>query len=41
MHGKDAATLAADSHTAAIDLIANIVHDEKIDCGFMRVDGYL
>ena len=41
MHGKEAAVLAADSHTAAIDLVANIVHDEKIDCEFKRVDGYL
>lgn len=41
IHGKEAAKLAADSHTAAIDMVANIVQDEKIDCEFRRIDGYL
>jgi glycine/D-amino acid oxidase-like deaminating enzyme/nitrite reductase/ring-hydroxylating ferredoxin subunit len=33
--------LAAESHTAAIDRIEAIVREEKIDCEFERVDGYL
>jgi glycine/D-amino acid oxidase-like deaminating enzyme/nitrite reductase/ring-hydroxylating ferredoxin subunit len=40
LRGKDAA-LAADAHTAAIDLIEDIQRDERIDCDFARVDGYL
>jgi len=39
--GADAARLAADSHSAAIDMIETIVKDESIDCEFLRVDGYL
>ncbi len=41
IHGEDGARLAAESHTAAIDLIEAIVTAEKIDCSFARVDGYL
>lgn len=41
MHGADGARLVADSHTAAVDLIERIVHEEGIDCDFERVDGYL
>jgi len=41
LHGQDKARLAAASHTAAIDLIESIVHDERIDCDFTRLDGYL
>lgn len=40
-HGRDGARLAYGSHTAAIELIENIVNEEKIDCDFMRVPGYL
>lgn len=39
--GEDGARLAAESHTAAIDLIERIATAEKIDCDFRRVDGYL
>lgn len=39
--GKTAARLAGESHRAAIDLIERIVRDERIDCGFKRVPGYL
>lgn len=39
--GKNAARLAGESHRAAIDLIERVVHDERIDCGFKRVPGYL
>lgn len=35
------AKLAAQSHTAAIDWIANTVQQNNIDCHFKRVDGYL
>jgi glycine/D-amino acid oxidase-like deaminating enzyme/nitrite reductase/ring-hydroxylating ferredoxin subunit len=41
LFGEEKARLAAESHTAAIDMIEKIVNDEKIDCDFERVDGYL
>ena len=41
MHGPDGSRLAAESHTAAIDLIEQIVKRESIDCDFERVDGHL
>ncbi len=41
LHGKEDAHLAAESHTAAIDLIEAICEAEKIDADFARVDGYL
>jgi glycine/D-amino acid oxidase-like deaminating enzyme/nitrite reductase/ring-hydroxylating ferredoxin subunit len=39
--GKEAAKLAAESHTAAIDEIEKNVTDLNIDCNFKRVNGYL
>jgi glycine/D-amino acid oxidase-like deaminating enzyme/nitrite reductase/ring-hydroxylating ferredoxin subunit len=39
--GEDGATMAAQSHSAAIDRIEKIVTEEGIDCEFERVDGYL
>ena len=41
LHGKQGAQLAATSHLAAIDTIERIVRDEKINCDFERLDGYL
>jgi len=41
LHGERGARLAAASHTAAIDRIERIVAEEKIDCDFTRLDGYL
>jgi glycine/D-amino acid oxidase-like deaminating enzyme/nitrite reductase/ring-hydroxylating ferredoxin subunit len=41
MHGAQAARVAAESHTAAIDRIEEIVRREGIRCGFSRLDGYL
>lgn len=41
LHGKDGARLAAESHTAAIDKIEEIVRQEKVDCEFERLNGYL
>ncbi len=41
MHGREAARLAAESHTAAIARIEAIVREEGIDCDFARLDGYL
>jgi glycine/D-amino acid oxidase-like deaminating enzyme/nitrite reductase/ring-hydroxylating ferredoxin subunit len=41
MHGAEAARLAAQSHTAAIDRIEKIVNEERIECAFRRLDGYL
>ena len=39
--GKEKAILAADSHMSAIQWIASTVKQEKIDCHFKTVDGYL
>lgn len=41
MFGEKGARLAAESHTAAIDEIEQIVREENIDCDFRRLDGYL
>jgi len=41
LHGEQGAKLVAESHAAAIDTIERIVREEKIDCDFERVDGYL
>lgn len=41
LHGEKGARLAARSHTAAIDRVEAIVKNEKIDCEFERLDGYL
>jgi len=40
-HGADGARLAAQSHRAAIEMIARIVEEEKIECDFARLDGFL
>ena len=39
--GAEAAKLAAQSHSAAIDRIESIVRGEGIDCDFERLGGYL
>jgi glycine/D-amino acid oxidase-like deaminating enzyme/nitrite reductase/ring-hydroxylating ferredoxin subunit len=41
LHGAEAMRVAADSHTAAIERIDEIVRKEGIDCDFSRLDGYL
>lgn len=41
IHGSDGARLIVQSHGAAIDRIEKIVGDEKIDCDFDRLDGFL
>lgn len=41
LHGEHGARLAAESHTAAIDKVEEIVSAEKIDCEFERLNGYL
>ncbi|MBA3697375.1 MAG: FAD-dependent oxidoreductase [Planctomycetes bacterium] len=41
LHGRDGARLAAESHTAAIDLIATICQRHDIACDFRHVDGFL
>lgn len=41
VRGDDVAKVAAASHRAAIDLVAEIARSESIDCDFQRVDGYL
>ena len=40
-HGENGSRIAAQSHTAAIDLIERISQEEMIECDFRRVDGYL
>ena len=40
-HGEEKAHLAVAAHARAIDEIERIVEAEKIDCDFLRVDGYL
>src|SRR5215203_1132688 len=40
-HGEEKARLAVASHGAAIDEIERIVREEKIDCDFSRVNGFL
>ena len=41
MLGIDGALLAAESHTNAINFIETVVFEEKIECDFERLDGYL
>ena len=41
LHGEKGARLAASSHRAAIQRIAEIVETEAIECDFAWVDGYL
>ncbi|HEY2895762.1 MAG TPA: FAD-dependent oxidoreductase, partial [Gemmatimonadaceae bacterium] len=41
VHGGDGARIAASSHTAAIDFIESFVRENKVDCDFTRLDGYL
>lgn len=41
LFGEEKSRLAAESHGAAIDCIEKIVKEERIDCDFERVDGYL
>jgi len=41
LHGEEGARLAAESHTAAIDLIETVSRQQRINCDFHRVDGYL
>jgi glycine/D-amino acid oxidase-like deaminating enzyme/nitrite reductase/ring-hydroxylating ferredoxin subunit len=41
LFGEEGSRLAAESHTAAIDRVQEIVEAEAIACEFERVDGYL
>lgn len=41
IHGAEASRFIAESHTAAIDKVSEIVTREKIDCGFEWLDGFL
>ncbi len=40
-HSEEGTRLIAQSHTAALDRIEQIVHKEKIDCNLERLSGYL
>jgi glycine/D-amino acid oxidase-like deaminating enzyme/nitrite reductase/ring-hydroxylating ferredoxin subunit len=39
-YGLNKTKMIAESHRSAIEMIAQIVHDEHIDCNFERVNGY-
>ena len=41
VHGAQDTRLVVESHRAAVDRIERIIHDERIECHFRRVDGYL
>ena len=41
LHGNEGAHIAAESHTAAINMLEAIVNEEKIDCDFEKLDGFL
>src|SRR5829696_8341554 len=41
LHGAEASRLTAESHTAAINKIGQIISSEKIDCDFDWLDGFL
>jgi glycine/D-amino acid oxidase-like deaminating enzyme/nitrite reductase/ring-hydroxylating ferredoxin subunit len=41
LHGKKGASIAAASHNGAIEMIETIIRNERIDCDFERLDGYL
>lgn len=41
LFGEEGAKLAAESHAAAIDFVERTIDEEKIDCEFERLDGYL
>lgn len=41
LHGEEGARFTAESHTAAIDKVDEIVRGENIDCDFERCDGFL
>ncbi len=41
LHGEEGARRAAESHTAAIDFVERAAREEKIDCQFERLDGFL
>ena len=41
LHGEEAARLTAESHTAAIQKVFEICRDEKIECEFEWLDGFL
>src|SRR4051812_30405129 len=41
IHGEGGSRLTAQSHTAAIDRIEQIVREEGIDCDFVRLNGFL
>ena len=40
MHGAEVARLLAESFRAGVDAIERIVLEEKIECGFVRLDGW-
>ena len=41
LHGERGARIVFESHSAAVDAIERISREEKIDCDFQRLDGYL
>jgi glycine/D-amino acid oxidase-like deaminating enzyme/nitrite reductase/ring-hydroxylating ferredoxin subunit len=41
LHGTEGLRLSTEAHRAAVDKIEQVAREEKIDCDFYRVDGYL
>jgi glycine/D-amino acid oxidase-like deaminating enzyme/nitrite reductase/ring-hydroxylating ferredoxin subunit len=41
LHGVEAARGVAQSHAEAIDFVEALVREQRIECGFARVDGFL
>ena len=41
LHGSEGAKIVAESHSAAVQLIEHLCREEKIECGFKRLNGYL
>src|SRR5207253_6281595 len=41
LHGTEGLRLSTEAHRAAVDKIEQVAREEKIDCDFYGVDGYL
>src|SRR5918993_3437176 len=41
LHGEDGARIVAESHSAAISRIEQTIQEERMQCDFRRLDGYL
>lgn len=41
LHGREETRLAKDAYSSSIDLIESVILNEKIECDFKRIDGYM